>query len=106
MVAVTKINTMIMSNNAPDILDLTELPSDTYYRKGLIENLIPYFENDRELSKEDFFWNVFEAMSVDGGLPYITDSVDIRTLAVPKEYADGKTSWAFSDLTSFFILIV
>lgn len=98
--AVTKLNTVIMSDDRPDILDLTELPVEFYYRKGLLENLFPLLENDSELKKEDFFWNVFEAMSIDGGLPYISDSVYVKTLAVPEDLTGGKKAWSVGDVSS------
>ena len=71
--AIFNLNTRIISGDMPDILDMSNLSVQIYQSKGLLEDLYPYMEHDPEIRKEDYFENVFEAISLDGKLPYLTD---------------------------------
>lgn len=48
--------------------------------KGLLEDLYTYIKNDSEINMDDYFANVFDAISIDGKLPYITNGVSISTM--------------------------
>ena len=77
--AILNLNTRIISGDMPDILDMSNLSVQIYQGKGLLEDLYPYMEHDPEIRTEDYFENVFEAISLDGKLPYLTDGVAIST---------------------------
>lgn len=95
--AILKLNTRVLSGDIPDIIDLLELPIEVFYQKNLIEDLYPYIEKDPELQKESFFENLFEAMSVDGGLPYVTDCVSIYTMTTDTGLSGGNSSWTLEE---------
>ena len=78
--AIINLNTRIISGDMPDILDMSNLSVQIYQSKGLLEDLYPYMEHDPEIRKEDYFENVFEAISLDGKLPYLTDGAAISTM--------------------------
>ncbi|MFQ7877307.1 MAG: hypothetical protein ACLRJU_25180, partial [Enterocloster sp.] len=82
--AIINLNTRIISGDMPDILDMSHLSVQIYQSKGLLEDLYPYMEHDPEIRKEDYFENVFEAISLDGKLPYLTDGAAISTMLAVK----------------------
>lgn len=66
---VTKLLTEILAGDVPDIIDMSsDMPYFRFTAKGLLEDLYPYIDADEELSREDFFPNVFGALEADGGL--------------------------------------
>lgn len=63
-----RLNIDIVSGNAPDIFDLQVLPARAYAAKGLLQNLIPYFEEDTDLSVTDLIPSVIKALEYHGEL--------------------------------------
>ena len=96
--AILNLNTRIISGDMPDILDMSNLSVQIYQSKGLLEDLYPYMENDPEIRTEDYFENVFEAISLDGKLPYLTDGVAISTMLAGADVVDGNNGWTIQDL--------
>ncbi len=64
----TKLNTEILSGKLPDIFCLNGLNYRQLAAKGLLEDLYPYIDKDKELKRSDFFENVLKAVEVDGKL--------------------------------------
>jgi ABC-type glycerol-3-phosphate transport system substrate-binding protein len=58
---VLKINTDLMSGQGCDILDLSYLPSAAYADSNYLVDLYELFEQDSEISIEDYYTNVFKA---------------------------------------------
>lgn len=96
--AILNLNTRIISGDMPDILDMSNLSVQIYQGKGLLEDLYPYMEHDPEIRTEDYFENVFEAISLDGKLPYLTDGVAISTMLAGADVVDGSNGWTIQDL--------
>ena len=96
--AILNLNTRIISGDMPDILDMSNLSVQIYQSKGLLEDLYPYMEKDPEIRTEDYFENVFEAISLDGKLPYLTDGVAISTMLAGADVVDGNNGWTIQDL--------
>ena len=82
----------------PDILDMSNLSVQIYQSKGLLEDLYPYMENDPEIRTEDYFENVFEAISLDGKLPYLTDGAAISTMLAGEDIVVGNDGWTIQEL--------
>ncbi len=96
--AILNLNTRIISGDMPDILDMSNLPVQIYQSKGLLEDLYPYMEHDPEIRTEDYFENIFDAISLDGKLPYLTDGVAISTMLTGADIVDGNNGWTIQDL--------
>ena len=92
------LNTRIISGDIPDILDMSNLSVQIYQSKGLLEDLYPYIENDPEIQKEDYFENVFEAISLDGKLPYLTNGVAVSTMLADEDIVVGNDGWTVQEL--------
>ena len=96
--AILNLNTRIISGDMPDILDMSNLSVQIYQSKGLLEDLYPYMEHDPEIRTGDYFENVFDAISLDGKLPYLTDGVAISTMLAGADVVDGSNGWTIQDL--------
>lgn len=81
-IALTQLNTDIVSGKCPDILDCTsgKLPTAKYIDKGILEDLYPFIDNDPELRREDYLENVLNAYGKDGKLYAITPRFFIITM--------------------------
>ncbi|MBR1865838.1 MAG: extracellular solute-binding protein [Lachnospiraceae bacterium] len=97
---VTKMNADIAAGNAPDIIDLVNIPVEQYAAKGLLEDLTPYFEKDSELAIEDVIDSVLEGMKTDGKLYYVAPRYTIWTLGGhARDVGDGN-GWNFAECKS------
>ena len=91
----TKLLTEVMSGNMPDLIALSQLPYSQMAAKGLLEDLYPYFDSDKEFKREDFFPNVFQALEVNGGLYEICPSFNVQTLMGATSVVGDKPGWNY-----------
>ena len=94
----TKLITEIMSGQMPDLLCLSQLPYRQLAAKGLLEDLYPYLDSDKDYQREDFFENVLKAMEVNGGLYQITSSFNVTTLIGATSVVGDKPGWNYQQL--------
>ena len=79
----------IITGNCPDIYDLKAFPADKYAAKGYLEDLLPYFEDDGDLSLNELYepaCNLYR-----GGLYELIPTFSIFTVCgspdiLPKEF--------------------
>lgn len=92
----------LTTENAPDIIDLSIFPLSVEQcaQKGLLEDLIPYLEEDSELSSDDFVDSVFEAMMIDERLYYVTQGFSIDTLVGRTKDVGDAAGWTFDEFKS------
>lgn len=64
----TKLTTDISAGQMPDIIDLSGLDYKTYAAQGLLTDLLPLLDADKELSRDDIMPAVLQAMCIDGKL--------------------------------------
>lgn len=95
--AVTRLNTLLTTGEAPDLLDLNHMPADVYLRRGVLEDLFPWLEQDPEISMEDYFSNVFTALSIDGKLPYVTSDVSLFTVLADRDTVGDRRGWTLDE---------
>ena len=94
----TKLATEIISGVVPDILYTQSLPINTYMKKGLIEDLMPYLQNDAVL-KDDVLYEAFKpVMTEDGKLPIIASTFYIETLVGAAAVVGDEPYWTMKDL--------
>lgn len=94
----TKLNTEIMAGNVPDILMLGGLNYTQLAAKGLLEDLYPYIDADKELSRDDFFQNVLDAASVNGKLCTTVSGFSINGVAGAASVVGDKAGWTYDEL--------
>jgi hypothetical protein len=91
----TKLNTEIMSGRMPDLLSLNALPFSQLAGKGLLADLYPYLDADKELAREDLFPTVLKAMEVSGGLYRICPSFTVHSLIGAASVVGDKPGWNY-----------
>lgn len=95
---VTKLNTDILSGNAPDIIGLQQLTPEQYAGKGMLEDLIPYFEQDEDIAETDLLDSLVNAMKIDGKLYYVASSFEVKTLIAGKGTVENDKDWSFQKM--------
>ena len=93
----TKFTTEILSGKMPDLLSLNGLPFSQLAAKGLLEDLYPYLDADKELSRDDFFPTVLEGMSYHGGLYRITPSFSVQGLIGASSVVGDTPGWNYDE---------
>jgi len=94
----SKLNTDMAAGDIPDIIiGDSELDINSYAAKGILADLNKYIEKDGDISKSDYFENVFDLYSNDGKLCQIVTSFRVAGLAGTKEKLGEGTDWSYSD---------
>lgn len=94
----TRLNAEIVSGNGPDLFATRDLPVRTYARAGLLEDLWPWIDGDRELGgREALMLPVFEAMSQGGGLYELSPGFWINTVIGPRELVGEHMGWSMEE---------
>ncbi len=65
---IQRVNTEIISGRAADVLLLSNLPFQSYGEKNILEDLLPFMENDPDFNMADYRQNVFSAFMQNGKL--------------------------------------
>ena len=91
------------SGQVPDIIDLGgPLPLYQMVKKGYLEDLWPYIENDPELGREGVLENPLKLSEVDGGLYMLFGKVEINTMVSSPELVGDRTGWTLQELRDAF----
>jgi len=93
----TKLTTEIMAGNMPDIISLSEIPYAQLAAKGLLEDLYPYIDADKDFSRDDFFGNVLGALEVDGKLFSTCPSFSVNTLVGASSVVGDTPGWTYDE---------
>ncbi len=96
----TKLRTEMLAGNCPDIIDLNGLPARQMAAKGLLADLYPLIDADPELSREDFFPNVLQAMENNGKLFSTCSSFDVVTAVGDASVVGKEPGWTFAELNA------
>lgn len=94
----TKLSTEIAAGNIPDIMCLSDLPTEQYVKKGILEDLYPYMESDKELSRDNFLESIMSALETDGKLYEMASSFYINTVVGNSDKVGTEMGWTFADL--------
>lgn len=102
MAGYTQLNNDILTGQMPDILvlDRYNMPVDSYIAKGLLADIGKMIDADKELNREDYMENVFEAYSVKGVLYSIIPSFSVRTIAAKTALVGDTPGWTMEDLNA------
>lgn len=98
--AVMKLNTELIAGKIPDLIDLNGLPADAYSRQGLLEDLYPYLLSDPTIRINDYYTNVFDALIIDGRLPYVTSSVRVYTMFADTGIVGTERGWTVDEFAA------
>ena len=67
-------------------------------RSGMLADLYPFIEADKEIRKEDFFPNVLSALEVNGALYTTCTGVTFRTVIAASSLVGDKAGWTYDQL--------
>jgi len=93
-----KLGTDIISGNAPDLLDTSNLPAGLYAAKGLLEDLYPYMDADPALARDDFVQGVLGGLETDGALYEAVPYFSLVTVVGKQSLFGGREGWNLDDL--------
>lgn len=99
MASMNRLNADIAAGKIPDIILLSyEMPVKSYISKGLFEDLIPYIENDPELSIDSYMPNVIDAFSVEGKMYQLVPYYSINTLVAKTSLVGEERGWTAGEV--------
>ena len=98
--ALKQINAELASGEGPDLLYLWKLRMNSaiYGPKGYLEDLLPYIDQDPELSREGFVESLMEGAKIDGKLYGTIPSFSIFTMFGPESQLSQYQLGTFSEL--------
>jgi multiple sugar transport system substrate-binding protein len=99
---ISTVNTELMSGSATDIIALEELPFEKYAEKGLLADLKPLMDNDKSFIKEDYYYNVIDALNMNNKSYVLPVTFGIDMLSANKAVLDSKgisinSNWSWND---------
>ena len=98
--AAEKLNTEIMSGKVPDIFCLNGLNYTQLASKGILEDLYPYLDADKELDRSDFFPNILSAMEVGGKLCTTVAGVYINSAIGASSVVGDTPGWTYDEFNA------
>lgn len=98
----TKLNTEILAGNVPDIIDLNGLPYERLAAKGILEDLYPYLDADKELSRDDFFPNILQALEQDGKLCTTCSDFNVQSYMGAAMIVGEEPGWTYDELMAAY----
>lgn len=89
---------LISKENAPDLLDLSELDVIKYAEAGALEDLYPYMEQGGEIHRENFLSNLLEGYTFDGKLACIPKTYIFRGAYITDERILETAEWTMESV--------
>ena len=95
--AITRLNTDIITGNAPDIIDFgLALSFERYARRGFLADIGALLDGDAELSRGDMVENIRNLMEVDGTLYTVASQFAIQTLVGRSDRVGTEMGWTMA----------
>jgi ABC-type glycerol-3-phosphate transport system substrate-binding protein len=88
-----KLLTEITAGKVPDMIDVRDFILPRFKYPILFEDLLGFIAADAELEPDDFYPNIIEGFSVDGGLYSSVSQIGFGTLCVPQSVPVAGWNW-------------
>nr|MDE7431940.1 extracellular solute-binding protein [Lachnospiraceae bacterium] len=98
---IKRFNAAITSGNCPDIIDLSAMSFQGYAQKGILEDLIPYFEKDDEIKEEQFVDSVLNTYKMNGKLYTLPANFSINVLAGATSSVGNEMTWNMQEFIAY-----
>jgi len=95
---ITKLSTELAAGNIPDILMLDNLPTEQYSKKGILEDLYQYIDNDEELNRDSFVSSLINTLETGGKLYELPVGFMLETVVANSDFVGTEMGWTFPDL--------
>lgn len=96
--AMTRLAAEIAAGRVPDIIDTDGMPLEGWASSGILEDLWPWIDLDRDISREDLMLRVLEADSIDGKLYEVSDDFLFNTLVGTTDAVGTRTAWTAEEM--------
>ncbi len=96
----------IASGEIPDIYDFSLNSIDTapsigqYARRGMLENIYSYLDNDAQLSRSDFFEGYLKSLELNGGLYEVVPEYSLETTFANSRVVGTQDKWTYEHFNS------
>lgn len=91
----------IGSGHCPDLYNLSDsgsaLDAHQLNRRGLLENLYPYIDNDSSIARSDFMRGPLSALEIDGALPQIAPGFLLLTTIAAAKDVGNMSEWTYQN---------
>ena len=99
--AVTRLNADLVSENCPDIIDLTDINIEELAQKGVFLDLRPFLDGSGVLKSGDYPENVLEACTYDGKLLGIPKYISVTSVMAHASDVGTEPGWTLEDLIAY-----
>ena len=96
--AMTRMAAEVGAGKIPDILDTYGMPLSGWASAGILEDLWPWIDLDRDIDREDLMLRVLEADSIGGRLYEISDGFSFGTVAGTEDAVGDRIAWTAEDM--------
>ena len=100
-IGIMKMVTEIFSSNPPDIVDLITISAQQYIAQGLLEDLYPLIDADRDIKRTDFISSLLEASEYEGKLYQLIPGFSIETVIGSANVVGKECGWTFEEFKNF-----
>lgn len=94
----TRLATEVGAGKIPDILDTYGMPLAGWASSGMLEDLWPWIDRDRDIDREDLMLRVLEADSIGGKLYEVGSGFSFTTMAGLRDIVGDRIAWTPEDM--------
>lgn len=99
--AQTRLNSDILTGNAPDLFVASDINLQLFAAKGVIEDLNPYLESSSTVSRNDLILPVLDAYINNGILCTIPTSFTVSTLLGRTSEVGDRIGWSIDEMIAY-----
>lgn len=94
----TAMNKDLISDNCPDLVDISAVNIEQLVTKGVFEDLSKWLDSSSAINKSDYFDNVIDGATYDGCLVYLPKSFHVQTVVGKTSDVGEKRGWSLDDI--------
>lgn len=98
---ITALNNALVSEDAPDLVAVSNISVPKLAAKGAFEDLNPYLDKSSSIKRENYPENIIESGSVGEKLIYIPKTFMIETIVGKTKNVGEKSGWSMEDVMAF-----
>ncbi len=93
-----RLATEVGAGHIPDILDMNGMPLYRWAASGVLEDLWPWIDQDRDIGREDLMTGVLEAASIDGRLCELSGGFTFATMVGAADAVGDRMAWTVEEM--------
>lgn len=92
---------MALTSSEYDLFECSATRYLQYAKNGYLYDITAFINNSSIINKEDYVDRLFSDLEIDGKIYLIPRTMMLRSLCVPEDLLDGKTSWTVDEFLDF-----